>query len=122
MSHNHHNAKQHKLRNSKKHILASLVRALLLHESIQTTIKRAQALRMVVEPLITLGKKAHAEPERALALRRQLFSVLKDKALVTKVFTEIAPRYLATPGGYTRINRTHIRSSDATTIVQIQFS
>jgi large subunit ribosomal protein L17 len=76
-----------------------MLQALFKHERIKTTFSRAKEVQPLAEKLITLGKRAD------LHARRQAFAVLKDKAIVKKVFTEIAPRYKERKGGYTRIIR-----------------
>ena len=84
----------------------NMAASLLLHETIETTLPKAKELRRVVEPLITLGK------EPTLANRRLAFDRLRDRAIVTKLFAEIGPRYKARPGGYTRILKMGFRVGD----------
>jgi large subunit ribosomal protein L17 len=80
--------------------------SLLTHEAIKTTLPKAKELRRVVEPLITLGKAP------SLANRRLAFSRTRDRAVVTKLFDELGPRYQARPGGYTRILKMGFRVGD----------
>ena len=80
--------------------------SLLRHEAIKTTLPKAKELRRVVEPLITLSK------EPTLANRRLAFDRLRDRAIVTKLFSELGPRYKARPGGYTRILKMGFRLGD----------
>jgi len=61
---------------------------------------------MVVEPLITLGKKDN------LANRRLAFNRTRDRDIVTKLFTELGPRYATRPGGYLRILKFGFRHGD----------
>jgi len=75
----------------------SLVRNLLLHQSIKTTQARAKAARSLAERLISLGKK------NSLAAKRLAYKSLGDHRLVSLLFTDIAPRYSNRQGGYTRI-------------------
>jgi large subunit ribosomal protein L17 len=84
----------------------NLAASLLTHETVRTTLPKAKELRRVVEPLITLGK------EPTLANRRLAFDRLRDRAIVTKLFAEIGPRYQARPGGYTRILKMGFRVGD----------
>jgi large subunit ribosomal protein L17 len=79
---------------------------LLQHEVIKTTLPKAKELRRVVEPLITLGKKDN------LANRRLAFDRLRDREMVTKLFTELGPRFAARPGGYLRILKFGFRVGD----------
>ena len=89
-----------KLNRTSSHRLAMLrnmSNSLIEHEVIKTTLPKAKELRMVVEPLITLGKKDN------LANRRLAFNRLRDREMVSKLFTELGPRYATRPGGYLRI-------------------
>ena len=80
--------------------------SLLRHEVIKTTLPKAKELRMVVEPLITLGKKDN------LANRRLAFNRTRDRDIVAKLFTELGPRYATRPGGYLRILKFGFRHGD----------
>src|SRR5262245_4944909 len=80
--------------------------SLLRHETIRTTLPKAKELRLMVEPLITLGK-ADSEASRRLA-----FSRLRDADVVVKLFEDLGPRFKARPGGYTRILRMMPRPGD----------
>ncbi|MFM6922792.1 MAG: 50S ribosomal protein L17 [Polynucleobacter victoriensis] len=98
-----------KLNRTSSHRLAMLrnmSNSLLQHEVIKTTLPKAKELRRVVEPLITLGKKDN------LANRRLAFDRLRDREMVTKLFTELGPRYAARPGGYLRILKFGFRVGD----------
>ncbi len=98
-----------KLNRTSEHRLAMLRNmcvSLLRHEAIKTTLPKAKELRRVVEPLITLGK------EPTLAHKRLAFDRLRDRAIVTKLFAEIGPRYQTRPGGYTRILKMGFRVGD----------
>jgi large subunit ribosomal protein L17 len=98
-----------KLNRTSEHRLAMLrnmCNSLLTHEAIKTTVPKAKELRRVVEPLITLAK------EPTLANRRLAFDRTRDRAVVTKLFGELGPRYQARPGGYTRILKMGFRVGD----------
>ena len=98
-----------KLNRTSSHRLAMLrnmSNSLLQHELIRTTLPKEKELRRVVEPLITLGKKDN------LANRRLAFNRLRDREMVTKLFTELGPRYATRPGGYTRILKFGFRVGD----------
>jgi len=88
--------------------------ALLRAETIRTTLPKAKELRRVVEPLITLGK---ADSE---AHRRRAFSVLRDDALVEKLFADIGPRFQSRAGGYTRILHMEPRPGDSAPMALMQ--
>ena len=98
-----------KLNRTSSHRLAMLrnmSNSLLEHEVIKTTLPKAKELRMVVDPLITLGKKDN------LANRRLAFNRTRDRDIVAKLFTELGPRYATRPGGYLRILKFGFRHGD----------
>jgi len=98
-----------KLNRTSEHRLAmfrNLCNSLITHEAIKTTLPKAKELRRIVEPLITLGK------DPSLANRRLAFDRTRDRAVVTKLFDELGPRYQARPGGYTRILKMGFRVGD----------
>jgi len=85
----------------------ALIVSLFRHESITTTPAKAKEVRAQAERLITRAKKG------GLANYRRALAELQDKAIVKKLFNEIAPRYADRPGGYTRILRlSHHRVND----------
>jgi large subunit ribosomal protein L17 len=84
----------------------NMANALLRHEAIRTTLPKAKELRRVVEPLITLGKKA------SVANRRLAFNRLRDREIVVKIFDELGPRFANRPGGYLRILKCGFRDGD----------
>jgi len=88
-------------------MLANMASSLLLHKRIETTLAKAKALRVYVEPLITKSKIDSTNS------RRVAFSYLKQKEAVTELFRVIAPKIAERPGGYTRILRTSYRAGDA---------
>jgi len=87
-------------------LLANLAAALFTHESIQTTETKAKRLRPLAERLITFAKRGD------LHARRRVLSVITDKGVVHKLFTEIAPQVAEREGGYTRITKTGFRKGD----------
>jgi large subunit ribosomal protein L17 len=98
-----------KLNRTSSHRLAMLRNmsvSLLKHETIVTTLPKAKELRMVVEPIITLGKTP------TLANRRLAFARLRDRDMVTKVFDELGPRFKARNGGYLSILKCGFRKGD----------
>ena len=98
-----------KLNRTSSHRLAMLRNmtvSLLRHEEIRTTLPKAKALRCVVEPMITLGKKP------SLANRRLAFDRLRDRDIVEKLFVDLGPRYAKRNGGYLRILKTGFRKGD----------
>src|SRR5450830_943845 len=106
MRHRHGLRKLNRTSSHRLAMLRNMSNSLLEHEVIKTTLPKAKELRMVVEPLITLGKKD------CLANRRLAFNRLRDREMVTKLFTELGPRYATRPGGYTRILKFGFRVGD----------
>ncbi|MEC9341404.1 MAG: 50S ribosomal protein L17 [Pseudomonadota bacterium] len=84
----------------------NMVASLVAHEVIRTTVPKAKELRRVVEPLITRAKAD------SVANRRVVFSRVRDRQVVTKLFDELGPRYQQRPGGYTRILKCGFRPGD----------
>ena len=87
-------------------MLRNMAVSILEHEAIKTTVPKAKELRRVVEPLITLAKVD------SVANRRLAFNRLRDRDIVTKLFTVLGPRFNARPGGYTRILKMGFRVGD----------
>ena len=87
-------------------MLRNMTVSLLRHEEITTTLPKAKALRRVVEPMITLGKKP------SLANRRLAFNRLRDRGIVEKLFDDLGPRYAKRNGGYLRILKAGFRKGD----------
>jgi large subunit ribosomal protein L17 len=92
----------------------NLAHALLKHEQITTTLPKAKELRPVAEKLITLGKKG------GLANKRLAHAQLRDDVIVNKLFSTLADRYKARPGGYTRVLKAGIRYGDAADMAVIE--
>jgi large subunit ribosomal protein L17 len=82
------------------------VQSLLEYERIETTVPRAKEVRGIAERLITLGKRGGLHSVRLVE------RMVRKKAVITKLFTELAPRFKDRPGGYTRIVRTRRRLGD----------
>lgn len=87
-------------------LLANLAAALYTHERITTTETKAKRLRPLAERLITFAKRGD------LHARRRVLAVIGDKAVVHKLFTEIAPQVADREGGYTRITKIGNRKGD----------
>ena len=84
------------------------------HELIRTTVAKAKELRGKVERLITLAKVD------TVANRRLAFSRLRDRDAVTKLFTEIGPRFVNRPGGYTRVLTCGFRTGDKAPMAYVE--
>ena len=99
----------------RKALLSNMASSLILHKRIETTVAKAKAVRMFVEPLVTKSK------EDTTHSRRIVFSYLKQKEAVTELFRTIAPKVAERPGGYTRILKTGFRLGDAAEMCIIEF-
>ena len=95
-------------------MLRGLVTYLLENGTVETTLARAKEVRSMAEKMITLGKK------NTLASRRAALAYITKEDVVTKVFNEIAPKYEARNGGYTRIYKMGPRRGDAAEMALIQ--
>lgn len=95
-------------------MLRQQVTAFLENGRMETTISRAKEVAPIAEKMISLGKK------NTLATRRQAMSFITKEDIVTKVFTELAPRYAERSGGYTRITRIGPRRGDAAEMAVIE--
>lgn len=91
----------------RKAMLSNMASSLILAKRITTTVAKAKALRIYVEPLITRGK------EDSMHNRRMVYSYLGNKEAVTELFRTISVKVANRPGGYTRILRTGNRLGDA---------
>ena len=98
----------------RKALLANMAASLILHKRIQTTVAKAKALKMYVEPLITKSK------EDTTHSRRVVFSYLKNKEAVTELFRTVAPKIADRPGGYTRVLKTGFRQGDGADMALIE--
>ncbi len=81
----------------RKALFSNMAVSLIMHKRITTTVAKAKALRVFIEPIITKSK-SDTTPSR-----RNVFSYLKDKNATTELFRVIAPKVAGRPGGYTRI-------------------
>ena len=88
-------------------MLSNMACSLIMHKRISTTLAKAKALRIYVEPLLTRAK------EDTTANRRLVFSELKQKQVVTELFQNVSEKIANRPGGYCRILRTGFRLGDA---------
>ena len=98
----------------RKAMFRNMTCSLLRHELIKTTLPKAKELRMVAEPIITIGKND------SVAKRRLAFDRLRDKEVVGKLFTEIGPRYKERPGGYLRILKCGYRHGDKAPMAYVE--
>ena len=87
-------------------MLSNMASSLIMHKRIETTLAKAKALRIYVEPLLTKSK------EDTTHSRRTVFSYLQDKEALKELFKEVSPKIMERPGGYTRIIRVGTRMGD----------
>ena len=104
-----HNKKFNHLSRTASHraaMLSNMATSLIMHKRITTTLQKAKALRVYVEPLISKAK------EDTTASRRVVFSYLQNKYAITELFGPVATKVGNRPGGYTRIIKLGKRASD----------
>ncbi len=112
-----HRKKGRQLGRQTKHrgaLFRNLVTSLLDQERIETTGAKAKEIRGFTDRMITLGK------EGTLPARRRALGFLRSKAVVSKLFSDVAARFKDRPGGYTRIVKTRRRIGDAAEMVAIE--
>ena len=112
-----HNKKFNHLGRTASHrnaLLANMAISLIMHKRITTTLAKAKALKMYVEPLITRSK------DDTTNSRRVVFSYLQNKFAVTELFKVIAEKVADRPGGYTRIIKLGTRQGDAAEVAFIE--
>lgn len=89
-----------------KSMLAGMTNALIVSGRIKTTTPKAKLLRRYAERMITLGKSG------SLSARRRAMAFMRNKSAVTKLFGEVAERYVERNGGYTRVLKIGVRHGD----------
>ena len=98
----------------RKAMLSNMACSLIEHKRINTTVAKAKALRVYVEPILTRAK------DDSTHSRRQVFKYLQSKDMVTELFRVVAPKIADRPGGYTRIIRTGYRLGDNAEMCMIE--
>ena len=98
----------------RKALLSNLACELIAHKRIVTTLAKAKALRVYIEPLITKGK------ENTTHQRRVVFSYLQDKEAINELFSNVAEKVGGRPGGYIRVIKLGIRQGDNAEIALIE--
>jgi len=99
----------------RKAMFSNMSCSLIEHELIKTTLAKAKELRRYIEPLVTNSKVD------SVAKRRQVFSQLRSKAAVGKLFTDLGPRYKERPGGYVRVLKCGFRPGDNAPMAIVEF-
>ena len=100
----------------RKALLSNMACSLIEHKRINTTVAKAKALRVYIEPLLTKSK------EDTTHNRRTVFSYLQNKEAVTELFRTIAPKIAERNGGYCRIIKTGFRRGDGAMIELVDFN
>ena len=99
----------------RRSILAGITKDVIMNEAVVTTEARAKEVRKFVDKMITYGK------DGTLVARRKALAFLhNDKAVVNKIFNELAPRYAERNGGYTRIIKLTERKGDDALTVRLE--
>lgn len=112
-----HGKKFNHLKRKKGHraaLLKSLAGALITHKRINTTLAKAKALRMYVEPILTKSKTNTTHS------RRLAFSKLMNKEVIKELFDVVAEKIADRPGGYVRIIKTGFRKSDSAEMALVE--
>jgi large subunit ribosomal protein L17 len=95
-------------------LLLNMANSLITHKRISTTLAKAKALRVFVEPIITKGK------DNTTHSRRMVFADLQSKEVVKELFDVVAPKVMDRPGGYCRILKTGFRKGDGAETAMIE--
>ncbi|MBI4824166.1 MAG: 50S ribosomal protein L17 [Nitrospirae bacterium] len=101
--------------NQRKALLRGLLHSLIQHQKIETTLAKAKEIRKIAEKVISMGIKGDLHSKR-LAL-----SYVPDRAVMSKLFAEIAPRFSGRNGGYLRIVKTRTRVNDRAQMAVLEF-
>jgi large subunit ribosomal protein L17 len=98
----------------RKALLKNLTKALITHKRINTTLAKAKALRVHIEPIITKSK------DNTTHSRRMAFSLIQDKEVAKELFDVVGPKVANRPGGYTRVIKTGFRMGDGAETAMIE--
>jgi large subunit ribosomal protein L17 len=100
----------------RKSLLRNLTASVIEKNRVETTLAKAKAVRPIVEKMVTLGKSG------TLADKRNALSYLYKRETVSKLFDEVAPRFMDIKGGYTRIIKTAFRKGDGAEMAILEFT
>ncbi|MDH4130818.1 MAG: 50S ribosomal protein L17 [Gemmatimonadota bacterium] len=112
-----HQAKGRQLSRTSEHrraLMRNMATSLFLHGGIETTVAKAKELRPYAERLITLARRGDLHARRLAAQK------VRERGALTRLFTEIGPRFAARPGGYTRILKLGHRPGDGAEMARIE--
>ncbi|OGW31195.1 MAG: 50S ribosomal protein L17 [Nitrospirae bacterium GWF2_44_13] len=101
--------------NQRKALLKGIVSSLLEYQRIETTLAKAKAAKVIAEKIVTMGIKGD------LHSKRLVLSYVPNRAVVAKLFSEIAPRFSGRNGGYLRLVQTRNRVNDGAPMAVLEF-
>lgn len=101
--------------NQRKALLRGLIASLIEHQRIETTVAKAKAIKGIAERLVTFGKRGD------LHSKRLVMSYIPNRAVMSKLFNDIAPRFADRNGGYLRIIPTRQRLKDRAPMAIVEF-
>jgi large subunit ribosomal protein L17 len=115
----------------RKAMFSNMVTSLVMHERIETTTTKAKELKRIAERTISWGmsvgeltakgdKASNEEKAKIVHAMRMARRVVKDKEALSKLFSDIAPRFKGRPGGYTRVLLTRVRRGDAVQMALVE--
>jgi large subunit ribosomal protein L17 len=116
MRHNRSGRKLGRVSEHRRALFRNQLKSLITHERIITTLPKAKELRPIAERVVTLGRRSDSVQARRLAGRW-----LDDRDLIHRLFTEIGPRFVGRPGGYTRIVKLGPRRGDGAELAILEF-
>lgn len=114
MRHHKSGRKLNRTHSHRRALFRNMADALIKHEQIITTLPKAKELRVIVDRLITLGKRGDLHARRLAAAR------MNDEAMVKKLFDVLGPRYAGRSGGYTRVLKAGFRYGDSAPMAVIE--
>lgn len=97
-------------------LFRNLVTSFLCYERIETTEAKAKEIRSIADQMITLGKRGD------LHARRQAAAYIMDRDVVSRLFSDVAPRFSSKNGGYTRLIKTRVRHGDGAPMVIVELT
>ena len=112
-----HRIKGKKLNRTSSHrkaLFKNMAQAIIKHEQIITTLPKAKTMKPIIDKLISLGKKG------SIHARRRAFSQLRDNDMVSKLFGDLATRYMDRHGGYSRVLKAGFRYGDAAAMAVLE--
>jgi len=116
MRHNRSYRKLGRVSEHRRALFRNQLRSLIAHERIITTLPKAKELRPIAEKVVTLGRQVDS-----IHARRLVGRLVPDRDLIKRLFTEIGPRFVSRPGGYTRIVKLGPRAGDGAELAILEF-